>query len=106
MTLTFYDTDILWHWHSMTLTFYDTDIPWHWQFRARMVIWLKSQVTSYILHSDIQYNKVCHITVQFQRFIYKIERHHLHMFEISGIDELMHRIDALVYNLTMIHLQA
>ena len=26
--------------------------------------------------------------MQFQRFIYKIERHHFHMFEISGIDEL------------------
>ena len=40
-----------------------------------MVIWLKSQVTSYILHSDIQYNKVCHITVQFQRFIYMCGPH-------------------------------
>ena len=27
----------------MTLTFYDTDIPWHWQFRARMIFWVSDK---------------------------------------------------------------
>ena len=59
------------------MTFYDTD----------SLEPERSFGLNYKLHSDIQYNKVCHITVQFQRFTYKIERHHFHMFEISGIDE-------------------